>query len=70
MNEAYYNIQIPIHPDDKELPISVIQLKLPSGKVGSLSLPIQGEKTLDTVLAILALWKPTIVKPQEPTYLI
>jgi hypothetical protein len=59
--DTYKTIPIPIHPDDKDLPPSLIRLRLPSGKVASLYIPLQGEKTLDNAIKTLELWKPTLV---------
>jgi hypothetical protein len=61
MPETYLTIEVPIHPDDRHLPLSTINIRLPSGKLAGFCLPIQGEKTLDTAIAILNLWRPTLV---------
>jgi hypothetical protein len=59
-------IPIPVHPDDRDLPLSAVNIKLPSGKIAGFVLPIQGEKTIDNAIATLALWKATIVEQQSP----
>lgn len=60
MNDCI-TIPIPLHPNDRELPLSVIQLKLPSGAVAALTLPIQGERTLGNAIKTLMVWKDSIV---------
>lgn len=54
-------IPIPVHPNDRDLPISCINLRLPSGAIAQLNIPIQGAKTIDNVFATLMLWKDTLV---------
>jgi hypothetical protein len=54
-------IPIPVHPNDRELPISSLNLRLPSGAFAQINIPIQGEKTIDNAIATLLLWKPSIV---------
>lgn len=67
----HINIPFPIHPDEENLPRSIMQFQLPSGQVASLSgVPIQGPKTLDMLIQILNVWKPAIVKPDPPDYTI
>lgn len=59
-------IPIPVHPDDKDLPLSVVQLKLSKG-VFVLTFPMQGRKTIQNIIDTLEIWKPTIVTP-DPFY--
>lgn len=61
-------IPIPVHPDDRCLPISEINLALPSGALASLCIPVQGEKTIDNAIATLHIWKPTLVTVPAPLY--
>jgi hypothetical protein len=63
MDEKYLTIPIPVAPEDADLPLSVITLKLPSGKLAQMVIPVQGEGTIDNAIATLNLWKRTLVKP-------
>lgn len=56
-------IPIPVHPNDKDLPISCVRLQLPGGTVAELNLPIQGQRTLQNAIDTLQIWKATIVTP-------
>lgn len=57
-------IPIPLHPDDRDLPLSLVRLKLTSG-VFEAYIPLQGSKTIETAIAILELWRPVLVR-EEP----
>lgn len=61
MEETYITIPIPVAPADKDLPISHIAVRLPSGKMAYINIPIQGEKTVDNAIATLMLWRDTLV---------
>ena len=59
-----FAIQVPVHPTEKHLPRSDLRYKLlDGGVVELLNMPVQGPKTLESLLAILEIWKPTIVTP-------
>lgn len=58
-------IPIPVHPEDAHLPLSFVQIKLPSGAVAQATFPIQGARTIDAMIAILEIWKPTLVFPHS-----
>ncbi len=58
----YTSIPIPVHPDDKDLPLSAVNIVLPSGKLAGFVLPIQGGKTIENALATLAIWRETIIE--------
>lgn len=61
-------IPIPVHPDEKHLPLSTIRLKLSRGIVET-TFPVQGTKTIDNMSAILEVWKPNlVVDDPEPIY--
>lgn len=60
-------IPIPVHPDDADLPTSIVQLKLPSGGVVAIQFPMQGRKTIQNIIDTLEIWKPTICQP-APSY--
>ena len=57
-----FAIPIPVHPDERHLPVSCVRLLLGSGIV-ELNVPVQGPKTLQNVIDTLVIWKPTIVVP-------
>lgn len=58
-------IPIPIAPEDRGLPLSLLRIKGPSGAIMEARLPIQGEKTIDNALATLRLWKATLITPED-----
>ena len=59
-----YNIQVPIHPTEQALPRSDVRLRLSGGEVVEmLGVPLQGPRTLESVLRIWEIWKPNIVVP-------
>lgn len=66
--QTYRQIPIPVHPDDADLPISTVALKLPTGRVAWFSLPIQGVKTIENFQKTLDIWKDTIVCEPEQDF--
>lgn len=60
----YVVIPIPLHPHDKDLPLSVVRIKLESG-IFEACLPLQGQKTMAAAIATLELWKPVLVREEK-----
>lgn len=54
-------IPIPLAPEDRDLPISCVRLKLQSGGIFEMNIPLQGRKTINNTIATLELWKDTLV---------
>lgn len=57
-----FRIPVPVHPTEVDLPRSTLRLQL-EGQVAELhGVPLQGVKTIESILATLEIWKPTIIK--------
>jgi len=67
IEQTHIEIPIPIHPSERDMPRSLINYQLPSGKVVTLNgLPMQGPKTIQAIKDTLEIWKPSIVCDDPP----
>jgi hypothetical protein len=64
---THISIPVPIHPSEMDLPRSIINYQLPSGRVVAFGgLPLQGPKTLQAVIDTLEIWKPNLCGEEPP----
>ncbi len=63
-----FQIPCPVHPTEVNLPRSTLRLQL-EGQVAELhNVPLQGHKTIENILAVLEIWKPTIIKDEPQPF--
>ena len=60
-----HSIYVPVHPTEQHLPRSTLRLQVKEGVIEVGGIPLQGPKTLESLLKILDIWKPNIVLPAE-----
>jgi hypothetical protein len=57
-------ISIPVHPDDKDVPVSLVHIPLSRGRYAILYGPL-GRKTLEALQGTLEACKEILVKPES-----
>ncbi len=58
-----FQIPVPVHSTEKHLPRSDLRLLLGGQVVEIMNVPLQGPKTLESLLDTLKIWKPNITVP-------
>jgi len=65
VTENTTSIRIPIHPDDKDVPVSLVHIPLSNGRYAVIQGPL-GHKTIEALLGTLLACKDCIVaKPED-----
>lgn len=67
MKEKFQTVEIPVHPDDYDVPISLVHIALGDGRYAKLVGPL-GRKTITALSKTLEANKDTMTsrKPDEP----
>lgn len=64
-NQEYRTITIPVHPDEYDVPVSIVHIELSEGRYATIQGPL-GRKTMTALHATLVACKDILVsKPED-----
>ncbi len=62
-----HTIAIPVHPDDYDVPVSLVHIPLSAGRYATICGPL-GRKTIEALRATLEACKDTLTAKTEPDF--